>query len=272
MGLSFREHWQSLNGRSSGVCGFLLMSVGLPSVCLSVPAVQEQKVCTASVDRQTHHNSLILPQLMSWEEETRVERRKVVSEEDTRQRVGRDGDQPPEKLSAAARPGGTGVVGAAAAVVELRCPMRFFKNAETAQQSILGSKKTNRLLADGHVTPLSAFLTPYVCPPPPATPHPIRLALGSVFPFLRLFFLFWEFRHLEQLTLTQLELPQAKLNTHMKTHTHILPYVCTHKHTVGRTCIYSIQYTCGVWCKQPGTANCGEKYTLSQTDTRPLFI
>lgn len=45
------------------------MSVGLPSVCLSVPAVQEQKVCTASVDRQTHHNSLILSQLMSWEEE-----------------------------------------------------------------------------------------------------------------------------------------------------------------------------------------------------------
>lgn len=44
------------------------MSVGLPSVCLSVPAVQEQKVCTASVDRQTHHNSLILSQLMSWEE------------------------------------------------------------------------------------------------------------------------------------------------------------------------------------------------------------
>lgn len=42
------------------------MSVGLPSVCLSVPAVQEQKVCTASVDRQTHHNSLILSQLMSW--------------------------------------------------------------------------------------------------------------------------------------------------------------------------------------------------------------
>lgn len=37
----------------------VLMSVGLPSVCLSVPAVQEQKVCTASVDRQTHHNSLI---------------------------------------------------------------------------------------------------------------------------------------------------------------------------------------------------------------------
>lgn len=33
------------------------MSVGLPSVCLSVPAVQEQKVCTASVDRQTHHNT-----------------------------------------------------------------------------------------------------------------------------------------------------------------------------------------------------------------------
>lgn len=46
----------------------VLMSVGLPSVCLSVPAVQEQKVCTASVDRQTHHNSLILSQLMSWEE------------------------------------------------------------------------------------------------------------------------------------------------------------------------------------------------------------
>lgn len=45
------------------------MSVGLPSVCLSVPAVQEQKVCTASVDRQTHHNSLILPKLMSREEE-----------------------------------------------------------------------------------------------------------------------------------------------------------------------------------------------------------
>lgn len=38
----------------------LAMSVGLPSVCLSVPAVQEQKVCTASVDRQTHHNTLIL--------------------------------------------------------------------------------------------------------------------------------------------------------------------------------------------------------------------
>ena len=44
------------------------MSVGLPSVCLSVPAVQEQKVCTASVDRQTHHNSLIQSQLMPWEE------------------------------------------------------------------------------------------------------------------------------------------------------------------------------------------------------------
>lgn len=109
-----------------GVCGSLLMSVGLPSVCLSVPAVQEQKVCTASVDRQTHHNSLILPQLMSWEEETRVERRKAVSGEGTRQRVGRDGDQPPEKLSAAARPGGTGVVGAVAAAVELRCSTRFF--------------------------------------------------------------------------------------------------------------------------------------------------
>lgn len=35
----------------------VVMQVGLPSVCLSVPAVQEQKVCTASVDRQTHHNS-----------------------------------------------------------------------------------------------------------------------------------------------------------------------------------------------------------------------
>lgn len=46
----------------------VLMSVGLPSVCLSVPAVQEQKVCTASVDRQTHHNSLFLSLLMSWEE------------------------------------------------------------------------------------------------------------------------------------------------------------------------------------------------------------
>lgn len=43
----------------------VLSSVGLPSVCLSVPAVQEQKVCTASVDRQTHHNSLVLSQLMS---------------------------------------------------------------------------------------------------------------------------------------------------------------------------------------------------------------
>lgn len=52
--------------------GPLLMSVGLPSVCLSVPAVQEQKVCTASVDRQTHHNSLIPPQLMSWEEGEKV--------------------------------------------------------------------------------------------------------------------------------------------------------------------------------------------------------
>lgn len=121
--------------------------------------------------------------------------------------------------------------------------------------------------ADGHVTPLSAFLTLIVCPP---LAPPIRLALGSVFPLLRLFFLFWEFRHLEQLTLTQLELPQAKLNTHMNTHTR--PYVCTHKHTVGPACIYSIQYTCGVWCKQPGTANCGEKYTLFRTDTRPLFL
>lgn len=46
----------------------VLMSVGLPSVCLSVPAVQEQKVCTASVDRQTHHNSLFLSLLMSREE------------------------------------------------------------------------------------------------------------------------------------------------------------------------------------------------------------
>lgn len=65
------EHLQS----SGGACSSLLMSVGLPSVCLSVPAVQEQKVCTASVDRQTHHNSLILPLLMSREEE-RVECRK----------------------------------------------------------------------------------------------------------------------------------------------------------------------------------------------------
>lgn len=46
---------------------------------------------------------------------------------------------------------------------------------------------------------------------------------------LPLFFLFWEFRYLEQLTLTQLELPQAKLT---QTHTH--------------TYIHSIQYTCGV--------------------------
>lgn len=53
-------------GRSSAA-----MSVGLPSVCLSVPAVQEQKVCTASVDRQTHHNTLILSSRrgpMAWEE------------------------------------------------------------------------------------------------------------------------------------------------------------------------------------------------------------
>lgn len=48
------------------VCVCFLMSVGLPSVCLSVPAVQEQKVCTASVDRQTHHNSLIPSQLGPW--------------------------------------------------------------------------------------------------------------------------------------------------------------------------------------------------------------
>lgn len=80
------------------------MSVGLPSVCLSVPAVQEQKVCTASVDRQTHHNSLILSQLMSWEEKRAQE---VISEENTWQHVCIDGDQ---LLNTSARPIQVGTV------------------------------------------------------------------------------------------------------------------------------------------------------------------
>lgn len=71
----FHESPRSFVEVSGRASGSVLMSVGLPSVCLSVPAVQEQKVCTASVDRQTHHNSLILSQLMSWEEE-RAEYRK----------------------------------------------------------------------------------------------------------------------------------------------------------------------------------------------------
>lgn len=67
------------------------MSVGLPSVCLSVPAVQEQKVCTASVDRQTHHNTLILSQHcslpMSWQEEKGKVREVRSEEESTSQDV-----------------------------------------------------------------------------------------------------------------------------------------------------------------------------------------
>lgn len=50
---------------------------------------------------------------------------------------------------------------------------------------------------------------------------PIRLALHSLFPLLPLFFLFRDFKHLEQLPLTQLEQPQSKLK-HAHTHTRTL--------------------------------------------------
>lgn len=86
--------------------------------------------------------------------------------------------------------------------------------------------------------------SPLQQPPPPSfsfflSPHSS--------PFLLLFFLFWEFRHLERLTLTQLELPQAKLGcTHMHRQTH------THTHTQWTDLYIQYTYTCRLWCKQRG--------------------
>lgn len=77
--------------------------------------------------------------------------------------------------------------------------------------------------------PLGSPFTPLLLSPL----SPIRLA-PSLSPF---FFLFWEFRHLELLTLTQLELPQAKRR---RTTTHIHTQAQVHNGAQVVYTIYSI--------------------------------
>lgn len=97
-------------------------------------------------------------------EERRVQ--EVMSEENTWQHVCIDRDKP-VKTSAPSHPSGNCGQFCRGCDRVAFLNRWLFKNAEIAQWSILGRNKTNRLLADGHVTPLSALLTLIGWPPPP---------------------------------------------------------------------------------------------------------
>lgn len=95
-------------------------------------------------------------------EERRVQ--EVMSEENTWQHVCIDRDKP-VKTSAPSHPSGNCGQFCRGCDRVAFLNRWLLKNAEIAQWSILGRNKTNRLLADGHVTPLSALLTLIGCPP-----------------------------------------------------------------------------------------------------------